>query len=158
MTSPWPWRAVVGGLCALGIMSCGGLTDAYTSTQHLQIPAISPGATWSESDTTTFEYSVPAGKSVHLLSVSLTSSTGDLSWLASLSASAPSGQPLASVTSMGSTTGTTAMNIEFDGDLVPLMLSPNALEIDWNVQFAPTLPQSYPDGATLTVTYTIQTD
>jgi len=38
------------------------------------------------------------------------------------------------------------------------MLSPNALEIDWNVQFAPTLPQSYPDGATLTVTYTIQTD
>ena len=50
------------------------------------------------------------------------------------------------------------MNIEFDGDLVPLMLSPNALEIDWNVEFASPLAQSYPEGATLTVTYTIQTD
>jgi hypothetical protein len=167
MTEQWPWRGVDEGarrrgvvacLCVLAITSCGGLTDAYTSTQHLQIPAITPGATWSETDTTTFEYSVPAGKTVHLLSVSLTSSTGEFSWLASVSASAPSGQPLASMSSMESTQGAVAMSIEFDGDLVPLMLSPNSLEIYWNVQFAPTLAQSYPDGATLTVTYSIQSD
>jgi hypothetical protein len=145
-------------LCALALTSCGGITDVYTATQHLQLQGIAAGGTFGIADTTTFEYSVPAGKTVHLVSVSLTSSTGDFSWLASVSGAAPSGQPLASAMSMESITGAASMNIEFEGDLVPLMLSPNSLEVDWNAQFAPTLAQSYPDGVTVTVTYSIQSD
>jgi len=89
--------------------------------------------------------------------VTLTSSTGDFSWLASSSASTPSGQPLVSLGSMESITGPAFMNVEYDGNLVPLMVNPNSIQINWSGQFAPTIAQTYPDGITVTVTYSLLT-
>jgi hypothetical protein len=142
--------------CGAAVTSCGGMTDVYTGTQHLQIPAIGAGGTWTGWSETTFEESIPQGKSVHLLGVTLTSSTGDFSWLASASGSTPSGQPIASLGSMESITGPAYMNVEYDGNLVPLMVDPNTIRMNWSEQFAPTLAQSYPDGITVTVTYSIE--
>jgi len=148
--------SVVACGCAAVLSSCGGMTDVFTGTQHLQIPAVNAGGTWTGWAATTFEDSVPQGKKVRLLGVSLASSTGDFSWLASSSGSAPSGQPIVSLGSMESITGPAYMNVEYDGDLVPLMVNPNTIRMNWSEQFAPTIAQSYPDGITVTVTYSIQ--
>lgn len=146
------------GLLALAMATagCGGLTNQYTGTQHLTIQSVIPGGSWTGYSETTFQDSLPSGKSVHLLDVTLTSSTGEFSWLDSSSGTAPSGQQIVSLSPMEGITGTANLNVDYTGDLRPLMVDSHTVKMNWDEQFAPTVTHSYPNGITVTVSYTIE--
>jgi hypothetical protein len=142
---------------AVGAASCGGMTNQFSGTQHLTIASVVPGGTWTGYSETTFQDSIPAGKTVHLTSVTLTSSSGEFSWLSSTQGATPSGTQVVSLSSMEKITGPATLNIDYTGDLRSELVNANTVRINWNEQFAQSV-KPYPDGLTVTVAYTIELD
>jgi len=142
---------------AVGASACGGMTNQFSGTEHLTIASVVPGGTWSGYSETTFQDSIPAGKTVHLTSVTLTSSSGEFSWLSSTVGSTPSGVQVVSLSAMEKITGPATLNIDFTGDLRADLVDAHTVRINWNEQFAENVKE-YPDGLTVTVSYTIELD
>jgi hypothetical protein len=143
---------------ALAAASCGGRTNQYSGTQHLTIASVAPGGSWSGYSQTTFQDSIPSDKTVHLLSVTFTSSSGEFSWLSSTAGSTPSGQQIVSLASMQGITGVANLDVDFLGDLRPLFVDDHTVRMNWDEQFAQEIAQRYPNGLTITVSYTLEID
>jgi hypothetical protein len=145
-------------LACLATLSCGGLTNQYTGTQHLTIQSLSPGGSWSGWSQTTFQDSINTSHAVHVLSVTVESSSGEFSWLQSAAGTAPSGQLIVSTPPGADGMKSVPLDVDFTGDVRPLFVDSHTVKLDWAIQFADQLTQSYPDGLTLTVTYVIGLD
>jgi hypothetical protein len=155
-------RAILGCVLPIGLalssVSCGGITNQLSGTQHLTFVSVVPGGSWSGYSQTTFQDTIPTDKTVHLLNVTFTSSTGEFSWLASTVGTAPSGQQVVSLSSMEGITGPATLNIVDTGDLRPLFVDDHTVRLNWNAQFPSAVERSYPDGVTVTVSYTLEMD
>jgi hypothetical protein len=146
------------GLACLATLSCGGLTNQYTGTQHLTIQSVVPGGAWSGWSQTTFQDSINTSHSVHVLSVTVNSSSDEFSWLQSANGTAPSGQLIVSTPPGADGMKSIPLDVDFTGDVRPLFVDSHTVKLDWAIQFADQLAQSYPEGLTLTVTYVIGLD
>jgi hypothetical protein len=149
-------------LAMASVASAGcGRTNEYQGTQHLTIqPAAGCFTGYSQ---TNFGDSIDPTVSVHLLQVSLTSSSGEFSWASSVTGSAPAtgtaaGPMLVSRTSFLDAQNPTDLDIDDSGDIRPLFPDEHTFRITWAFACAPTLTQAYPQGVTVTVAYTLELD
>ncbi len=141
------------------IAGCPGRTDVLQTSQHLTLQP-SPGGTFNGYTGTSFDHSIDQSKRVHLLDLTMSSSTGEFSWASSVTGSASSDMSEVIVTksSLESATGTTSFDIVDTGDLRSLFPSGNSFRIYWSVAFASAFAQAYPDGVVVTLNYTIEID
>jgi hypothetical protein len=115
-----------------------------------------PGGTYIGYSGTSFSQSIPAGKEVHLLSATISSSTGEFSWASSLvgSASQSEGaQVIVQKSSFEGASGTTDLDVVDTGNLVPLFQDGSSIRVYWILQFSDSPAQSYPNGVTVTFDY-----
>ncbi len=139
---------------------CLGRLDTFSTTQQVMVSPITPGGYYTNWSQTTFSQSIDPGKQVHLVGVTLSSSTGEFSWLSSFEGAADVDltQVIVRKTSFADAGGTTSLDVVDTGNLRSLFPTGNSFRLYWYVVFAPTLAQAYPDGVTVTVTYTIEVD
>lgn len=143
-------------LAALALAGCPGRTTTNQMTQHITLTPAASGYYVGYSGTT-FSQQIPTNKQVHLLSVTLTSSTGEFTWAASLVGSAgqtAGGPVLVSKTSFAGAGASTDLDVVDTGDLLPLYPTQD-FAMYWQIDFAPELAQSYPDGIDVTVHYVL---
>ena len=55
-------------------------------------------------------------------------------------------------------TGPATLDIVDTGDLRPLFVDDHTVRLNWNAQFVSAVERSYPDGVTVTVSYTLEMD
>lgn len=139
---------------------CPGRTNVFQGTQHLTISPIVPGGYFDGYTGTSFSQSIDPTKQVHLLGLTVSSSTGEFSWAGSLTGAADDTMTKVIVNkpSFAGAKGTTDLDIVDTGDLRSLFPEGNSFRIYWAFQYAPTIAQQYPNGVTLTFTYTIEID
>jgi hypothetical protein len=154
----FPIGLFVVALASFGSLSCNGRTNQLTETQHLTLTTIEAGTTVTGFTQTTFEDSIDASEVVNLLDVSIASSTDEFSWLASVTGAAPSGQLVVSRSPMNDTESPVSLTVVDTGNVRPLFVDEHTVRLNWVTQIASTLSQSYPDGVTITITYTLQLD
>jgi hypothetical protein len=131
-------RALVIAILAGALLGCPGRTTTNQVSQHV-----------------TVSQTIPTNKTVHLLSATVTSSTGEFTWATSLTGTAGDGADapvVVSKTSFAGAAGTTDLDVVDTGDLLPLFPTQD-FKVYWLIDFAGTLTQSYPNGIDLTVTY-----
>ena len=146
-------------LLVAALAGCPGRTTTNDVTQHVTFTPI-PGGYYVGYSGTTFSQSIPTDKHVHLLSATLTSSTGEFSWASSMSGSAgqTAGGPLiVSKASFAGAGATTELDIDDKDDLLPLYPTQD-FAIYWQIDFAAELAQAYPNGIDLTVTYELDVE
>jgi hypothetical protein len=143
-------------LCCLA--GCPGEQTINQVAEHVTINPVIPGGTYIGYSGTTFGQSIPSGKKVHLLSATVTSSSGEFSWANSLvgtAAQTEGAQIIVEKTSFSGATSPTDLDVVDTGDLLPLYPTQD-FRIYWVLQFSDSPAQSYPDGVTLTFNYQLQ--
>jgi hypothetical protein len=149
-------RLAAAPLLAVALSGCPGRTTTNQMSQHITLTPAASGYYLGYSGTT-FSQQIPSNKQVHLLSATLTSSTGEFSWASSLVGSAgqtAGGPVILSKDSFAGTGATTDLDIVDTGDLLPLYPTQD-FAMYWQIDFASALAQSYPDGIELTVNYVL---
>jgi hypothetical protein len=146
-------------LIAVLVSGCPGQTTVNQFTQHLDVNPILAGGTFTGYTGTTFGETIPSNKKVTLLSAAMTSSTGEFSFISSMTGTATQsgGEMLMSKASFSGAANPTDLDVVDTGDLLPLYPDQD-FRVYWTVQLSPTLAQAYPNGATLTFTYSIEID
>jgi hypothetical protein len=137
---------------------CPGRTNIIQATQHLSISPIVAGGSYDGYTGTTFSEGIDPSKKVHLLGLTVSSSTGEFSWAGSLTGAANEtmSQVIVNKPSFAGAKGTTDLNIVDTGDLRSLFPEGNSFRVYWAFDYASTLAQQYPNGVTVTFTYTIE--
>ncbi|HTQ43647.1 MAG TPA: hypothetical protein VMI75_12880 [Polyangiaceae bacterium] len=137
---------------------CPGRTNIIQATQHLSISPIVAGGSFDGYTGTTFSEGIPTGKKVHLLGLTVSSSTGEFSWAGSLTGAANDAmtEVIVNKPSFAGVKGTTDLDIVDTGDLRSLFPEGNSFRLYWDFNYASTLAQQYPNGITVTFTYTIE--
>jgi len=137
---------------------CPGRTNIVQATQHLSISPVVAGGYYDGYTGTTFSEGIPTGKQVHLLGLTVSSSTGEFSWAGSLTGAANQtmSEVIVDKPSFAGAKGTTDLDIVDTGDLRSLFPEGNSFRVYWAFNYAPTLAQQYPNGVTVTFTYTIE--
>jgi hypothetical protein len=138
---------------------CPGEQTINTITEHLDINPVIPGGTFIGYSGTSFSQGIPAGKQVHLLSATISSSSGEFSWADSLVGTAgmtEGSQIILQKTSFSGAKNPTDLDVVDTSNLVPLMSSSQDVRIYWDLQFADSPAQSYPNGVTVTFTYQLE--
>jgi hypothetical protein len=149
-------RLAVVPLLALALAGCPGRTTTNQMSQSITLTPIASGYYQGYSGTT-FSQQIPSNKQVHLLSVTLTSSTGEFTWVSSLVGSAgqtAGGPVIVSKASFAGAGATTDLDIVDTGDLLPLYPTQD-FAMYWQIDFASSLAQAYPNGIDVTVTYVL---
>jgi len=144
---------------ATALTGCPGRTADNQVTQHMTIQP-SPAGYYVGYSGTTFSQTIPSGKQVHLLSATITSSSGEFSWASSLTGTGgdSAGAPvIVSKASFAGAQGTTDLDVVDTGDLLPLFPTQD-FKVYWLIDFAGMQAQSYPNGVDLTVTYELEID
>jgi hypothetical protein len=139
---------------------CPGRTNVIQATQHLTLSPVIPGGYFDGYTGTSFSGSIDPSKQVHLLGLSVSSSTGDFSWAGSLTGAANNTmtEVIVNKPSFAGATGTTQLDIVDTGDLRSLFPQGNSFRVYWAFQYAPTIAQQYPNGVTVTFNYTIEVE
>jgi hypothetical protein len=139
---------------------CFGRTNVGSTTQHISLPPLMAGGGYTGYTGTSFSPSIDATKQVHLVGVTVSASSGDFSWASSMTGSAEPGQTrvLVSKSDFGEAEGTTALDVIDKSDLRSLFTDGSSFRVYWSILYAQTLAQQYPDGITITVTYTVEVD
>jgi hypothetical protein len=137
---------------------CPGRTNIIQATQHLTISPIVAGGYFDGYTGTTFSEGIPTGKKVHLLGLTVSSSSGEFSWLGSVTGAANDTmtEVIVDKSSFAGVKGTTDLDIVDTGDLRSLFPEGNSFRVYWAVNYASALTQQYPNGVTVTFTYTIE--
>jgi hypothetical protein len=138
---------------------CPGRTNVIQATQHLTISPIVAGGYFDGYTGTTFSQGIDPNKKVRLLALTVSSSTGEFSWVGSVTGAANNTmtEVIVDKSSFAGVKGTTDLDIVDTGDLRSLFPAEgNSFRLYWAVNYAPTLAQQYPDGVTVTFTYTIE--
>jgi len=137
---------------------CPGRTNIIQATQHLTLTPIVPGGGFTGYTGTSFSEGIDPSKKVHLLGLTVASSTGEFSWAGSLTGAA--NQTMTEVIvdkpSFAGAKGTTDLDIVDTGDLRSLFPEGNSFKLYWAFDYAPSIAQQYPNGVTVTFTYTIE--
>ena len=145
-------------LLPLAVAGCPGRTNIVTVTQHLQIQPVA-GDTYSGYTGTTFGEAVDPGKKIYLRDAKLTSSSGEFSWISSMSGTAENDGGTKELISKGSFAdakgGTVELDIDDKGDLHSLYPDGQNFRVYWDWAFTTSPAQSYPNGIELTFTYTL---
>jgi hypothetical protein len=141
------------------VAGCPGRTNVVHGTQHLTLEPTA-GGNFSGYTGTTWSESIDASKKVHLLDLSVSSSSGEFSWASSATGSATPDmtQVLVTKPSFAGVGGSTSFDIVDTGDLRSLFPDANSFRMYWALEFAPTLTQPYPQGVTVTLDYTLEVD
>jgi hypothetical protein len=137
---------------------CPGRTNIIQATQHLTIQPIIAGGAFNGYTGTSWSESIDSNKKVHLLGLTISSSTGEFSWAGSVTGAANDAmtEVIVDKSSFAGSKGTTDLNIVDTGDLRSLFPSGNSFKLYWAFDYAPSLAQQYPNGVTVTFTYTIE--
>jgi hypothetical protein len=146
------------GLLLCCLPGCPGEQTINKISEHVTINPVIPGGTYIGYSGTTFSQSIPSNKKVTLLSATVTSSSGEFSWVDSLvgsSGQTEESQVIMEKTSFSGDASPTDMTVVDKGDLLPLYPDQD-FRIYWTLQFASHPAQSYPDGVTLTFSYELQ--
>jgi hypothetical protein len=147
-------RAFVIGILAGTLLGCPGRTTTNQVSQSVTVQPL-PSGYFAGFSGTTFSQTIPSNKQVHLLSATITSSSGEFTWASSLTGTAgdgPDAPVVVSKTSFAGAGATTDLDVVDTGDLLPLFPTQD-FKVYWLIDFAGTLTQSYPNGIDLTVTY-----
>jgi hypothetical protein len=147
-------------LLVAAVAGCPGRTNIVSVTQHLSVQPV-PGDSFAGYTSTTFGESIDSGKKIYLRDATVTSSSGEFSWLGSMSATTPADQGGTLVLSRASFAGTSAtadLDINYKGDLHPFYPDGQHFVIDWAWDFTDSFAQSYPNGLTLTFNYTLDVE
>jgi hypothetical protein len=157
MTSRFLGLGLAGVTCIACLAGCPGEQTINQISQHLDIQQVLPGGTYIGYSGTSFSQSIPAGKEVHLLSATISSSSGEFSWASSLvgSASQSEGaQVIVQKSSFEGASSPTDLDVVDTGNLVPLFQSGDtSIRVYWILQFSDSPAQSYPNGVTVTFNY-----
>ncbi len=137
---------------------CPGRTNIFQASQHLTLQPVIAGGYFNGFTGTSWSQGIPAGKQVHLLSLTMSSSTGEFSWAGSLVGAADQSmsQVIVEKQSFAGAKGTTDIDVVDTGDLHKLFPEGNSFKLYWAFDYAPEIAQQYPDGVTVTFTYTIE--
>jgi hypothetical protein len=146
-------------LLLAAVAGCPGRTNIVQVTQHLQIQPVA-GDSYAGYTGTTFGQAIGTGKKIYLRDAQLESSSGEFTWAASMTgSSAPSGTEgavlLLSRASFAGASGTADLTVNDTDDIHPLYPDGQNFRVYWAWDYATALTQSYPNGITLTFTYTI---
>jgi hypothetical protein len=157
--SPKALLTSIGTVVALttSLAACPGEQTINKVSQTLTIQQVEAGGGFTGFTGTSFSPAIPSGKKVTLLSATLTSSSGEFSWITSLVGTPTmSDAPiLVEKTSFAGATSPTDLTVGYTGDLMPFYPTQD-VRVYWTLQFAPTLTQSYPNGVQLTFSYELQ--
>jgi hypothetical protein len=137
---------------------CPGRTNIFQATQHLTLKPVIPGGYFNGYTGTSFSESIDPHKKVRLLGLSISSSSGEFSWAGSVRGAANDTmtEVIVDKPSFAGAKGTTDLDIVDTGDLRRLFPSGNSFKLYWAFNYAPEPAQQYPDGVTVTFTYTIE--
>ena len=153
-----PLRLIVlAALIALAT-GCPGRTNILQASQHLTLQPVIAGGYFDGFTGTSWSEGIPPDKKVHLLSLTMTSSTGEFSWAGSLVGAADQSmsQVIVEKQSFVGAKGTTDIDVVDTGDLHKLFPQGNSFKLYWAFNYAPEIAQQYPNGVTVTFTYTIE--
>jgi hypothetical protein len=146
-------------ILAGALLGCPGRTTTNQVSQTLNVQPLAGGYYMGFSGTT-FSQSIPSGKQVHLLSATITSSSGDFSWASSLTGTGGDTTQAPVIVSKASFDGagsTTDLDVVDTGDLLPLFPDQD-FKVYWLINFTSALTQSYPNGVELTLTYELDVE
>lgn len=148
---------LIAALLALAT-GCPGRTNIFQASQHLTLQPVIAGGYFNGFTGTSWSEGIPAGKKVHLLSLTMSSSTGEFSWAGSLvgAANESMSEVIVEKQSFVGAKGTTDIDVVDTGDLHQLFPEGNSFKLYWAFDYAPQLQQQYPNGVTVTFTYTIE--
>jgi hypothetical protein len=148
---------VLAALLALAT-GCPGRTNVFQATQHLTLSPVVAGGYFDGYTGTSWSQGIPPDKKVHLLGLTMSSSTGEFSWAGSLMGAADQSMSelIVEKTSFAGAKGTTDIDIVDTGDLHQLFPNGDSFKLYWAFNYAPTIAQQYPNGVTVTFTYTIE--
>lgn len=137
---------------------CPGRTNIVQATQHLTITPIIPGGYFNGYTGTSWSQSIDSSKKVHLLGLTVSSSTGEFSWAGSVEGAANDTmtEVIVDKSSFAGAKGTVDLDVVDTGDLRSLFPEGNSFKLYWAWNYAPEILQQYPDGVTVTLTYTIE--
>jgi hypothetical protein len=150
---------VIAALLAIAT-GCPGRTNIIQATQHLTVQPIIAGGSFVGYTGTTFSQSIDPTKKVHLLGLTVASSSGEFSWAGSLEGAADDSmsEVIVKKPSFAGAKGTTDLDIVDTGDLRKLFPEGNSFRLYWALNYAPSLAQQYPNGVNVTFTYTIEVE
>jgi hypothetical protein len=151
-----PAKLAAAPLLAVTLLGCPGRTTTNQMTQHISLTPL-PAGWYAGYSGTTFSQKIPSDKHVHLLSATLTSSTGEFSWASSLVGSAgqaAGGPVIVSKASFAGAGATTDLEIDDTDDLLPLYPTQD-FAMYWQIDFSAELAQAYPNGIEVTVNYVL---
>ncbi|HEX8791647.1 MAG TPA: hypothetical protein VF765_11905 [Polyangiaceae bacterium] len=153
-----PLRLIVLAALIALFTGCPGRTNILQASQHLTLQPVIAGGYFQGFTGTSWSEGIPPDKKVHLLSLTMTSSTGEFSWAGSLEGAADESMSKVIVEkqSFAGAKGTTDIDVVDTGDLHALFPQGNSFKLYWVFDYAPTLAQQYPNGVTVTFTYTIE--
>ncbi len=148
---------VIAALLAIAT-GCPGRTNIIQATQHLTLSPVIAGGYFDGYTGTSWSQGIPPDKKVHLLGLTLSSSTGEFSWAGSLMGAADQSmsEVIVEKQSFAGAKGTTDIDIVDTGDLHKLFPDGSSFKLYWAFDYAPALQQQYPNGVTVTFTYTIE--
>jgi hypothetical protein len=144
-------------LLLAAIAGCPGRQNINTVTQHLDIQVI-PGDSYSGYTGTTFGEAIDKGKKIYLREASVTSSSGEFSWASSMTGTSPpdtGSKLLISRVSFEGAKATADLQVDDTTDLHSLYPDGQNFRVYWAWDFTTNPAQSYPNGITLTFSYTI---
>ena len=163
-TSPLSSRRPIVTTLALAFLAgalvgCPGLKTVNEVDQHVSLQPTA-GGYWLGYTSTKFSQTIPSNKTVHLLSATLTSSTGEFSWATSLTGAAGQTEGSTVIMSKSSfadaqTQATTNLDVVDTGDLLPLFPTQD-FRLYWLIEYSPSLAQAYPNGIDLTFSYQLE--
>jgi len=141
------------------LLGCPGQKELNEIDQHATLMP-TPSGYWIGYTSTKFSQTIPSNKTVHLLSATLTSSTGEFSWATSLTGAAGQTEGSTVIMSKSSfadaqTQATTNLDVVDTGDLLPLFPTQD-FRLYWLIEYSPSLAQAYPNGIDLTFSYQLE--
>jgi hypothetical protein len=159
MRSHFLGTAVGLGVLLSCLAGCPGEQTINHLTEHLTLSELPVGGTFTGYTDTQFSQGVPAGKQVHLLSATLSSSSNEFSWATSLvgsSADNESGTIIIEKTSFSGAKSPADLDVVDTGDLLKLFPNTQNFRVYWAIQFSDHPAMSYPNGITLTFDYEVE--
>jgi hypothetical protein len=152
--------AVPLALVLAAVAGCPGRTNINEVTQHLQVQVV-PGDVYAGYTGTTFGAAIDPGKKIYLRAASVTSSSGEFSWISSMTGTSPpdtGAHLLISRASFQGAAATADLDVDDTQDLHELYPDGKNFRVYWQWDFTPNPAQSYPNGLTLTFSYTIDVE
>jgi hypothetical protein len=139
---------------------CPGRMNVIQVTEHMVIGQsdMIAGGYYDGYSGTSFSPGIPSNKKVRLLGLKASSSSGEFSWVDSVTGAADNAmtEVVVDKSSFAGASGTTELDVVDTGDLRGLMPDSNSFKLYWALNYAPSFTQAYPDGVTVTLTYTIE--